>query len=90
MRYPIDYGYLEATRGGDGEGVDVFVGTSAGAGIVAAAVTVDLQRRDAEVKLLVDCTPDETQTVLLFLTGVLGVGAHLILRERDAERVASR
>lgn len=80
MRYPIDYGYLEGTVGGDGEGVDVFVGSTAGLGVVAAAVTVDSQRRDAEVKVLADCSSAETDAVSHFLTDVLGLGVHLIHR----------
>lgn len=80
VRYPIDYGYLEGTVGGDGEGVDVFVGSTSGLGVVAAAVTVDSPRRDAEVKVLVDCSPAETDAVSRFLTDVLGLGVHLIHR----------
>ncbi|MDI9915423.1 inorganic diphosphatase [Rhodococcus sp. IEGM 1379] len=26
--YPVDYGYLAATISGDGDGIDVFVGTA--------------------------------------------------------------
>lgn len=80
MRYPIDYGYLEGTDGGDGDGVDIFVGSTTGLGVVAAAVTVDSQRRDAEVKVLVDCSSAETDSVSHFLTDVLGLGVHLIHR----------
>ncbi len=80
VRYPIDYGYLEGTAGGDREGVDVFVGSTAGAGIVAAAVTVDILRRDAEVKVLLDCSPKEIDAVRKFLAEALGVGVHLIAR----------
>jgi len=80
VRYPIDYGYLEGTVGGDGEGVDIFVGSAGGLGVVAAAVTVDSQRRDAEVKVLADCSSAETDAVFRFLTDVLGLGVHLIHR----------
>lgn len=53
--YPVDYGYLVGTTGGDGDGVDVFWG-SGGTGVVAAALTADLVKRDVEVKVLVGCT----------------------------------
>ena len=33
MIYPVDYGYLEQTIGGDGEEIDIFVG-SADSGLV--------------------------------------------------------
>jgi inorganic pyrophosphatase len=81
VRYPIDYGYLEGTTGGDGEGVDVFVGSALGAGVVAAAVTVDLARRDAEVKILADCSSVEVDTIAEFLTDALGLGVHLVRRD---------
>jgi inorganic pyrophosphatase len=66
--YPLDYGYLDGTTGGDGEGIDVWLGSerSAEPGVTAMACTFDLQDRDAEVKLLVDCTPEEAQVVLAF------------------------
>ncbi len=70
-RYPIDYGYLEGTTGGDGEGVDVFVGSAAGAGVVAAAGTVDPGRRDAAIKILADCSTAEVEAVTGFLADVL-------------------
>lgn len=57
--YPLDYGYLAGTTGGDGEGIDVFVGSAAGAGVVGVLLTADLAKRDAEIKVLVDCSPEE-------------------------------
>jgi len=81
VRYPIDYGYLEGTTGGDGEGVDVFVGSAPGVGVVAAAVTVDLARRDTEVKILADCSSVEVDTIADFLTNVLGLCVHLVRRD---------
>jgi inorganic pyrophosphatase len=81
VRYPIDDGNLEGTRGGDGEGVDLFVGSAHGVRVVAAAVTVDLARRDAEVKILADCSSVEVERIAEFLTNTLGLGAHLFRRE---------
>lgn len=79
--YPVDYGYLDGTTGGDGDGIDVFVGTATGTGIVAAAVTVDVHARDAEVKALVDCGTDEIRQVERFLTRTLHIGVHLVRRD---------
>lgn len=62
--YPFDYGYLEGTSGGDGEGIDVWRGSLPDARVTAAIMTVDLRKRDAEVKLLVGCTPAETDLAL--------------------------
>ncbi len=56
--YPLDYGYVNATRSTDGEEVDVFVGT-AGTGLVGLLVTTDFRKGDREVKLLYDCSAEE-------------------------------
>ena len=62
--YPLDYGYLEGTSGGDGDGIDVWRGSLPDARVTGAIMTVDLRRRDAEVKLLVGCTPAEADLAL--------------------------
>lgn len=62
--YPMDYGYLAGTTSADGGGIDVWVGSLGSARITAVACTVDLMKRDAEVKLLLGCTEDEIQTAL--------------------------
>jgi inorganic pyrophosphatase len=49
--YPVDYGYIPETVGGDGAEVDVFVG-SASTGLVGVIVTRDRQKDDQELKLL--------------------------------------
>lgn len=79
--YPLDYGYLDDTVGGDGEGIDVFIGTASGIGVRAAAVTIDLPARDAEIKLLVDCDSDQVEQVERFLTHTLHLGVHMISRD---------
>src|SRR5437763_8416404 len=48
--YPLDYGYLDGTSGGDGEGIDVWRGSLPDARVTGAIMTVDLRKRDAEVK----------------------------------------
>lgn len=64
--YPLDYGYLEGTAGGDGGGVDVWIGSLAGRRLDAVALTVDLLKKDAEIKLLLGCSPEEKKEVLAF------------------------
>jgi inorganic pyrophosphatase len=56
--YPLDYGYLDGTSAMDGGGIDVWRG-SGPAEVVGAICTLDLVKRDAEVKLLVGCTDAE-------------------------------
>lgn len=49
--YSLDYGYLVGTTGGDGDGIDVWIGAGGGQTVTAVACTVDLFKRDAELKL---------------------------------------
>ena len=63
MMYPIDYGYLADTTAMDGGGIDVWAGSDPARGLDAVMVTVDLVKRDAEIKLLIGCTEEEKQLV---------------------------
>lgn len=62
--YPFDYGYLEDTTAIDGGGIDVWVGSRPDRRVTAALCTVDLEKRDAEVKILLGCTPQEAREIL--------------------------
>jgi len=64
--YPVDYGYLEGTTTVDGGGVDVWVGTLPEKSLSALVLTVDLHKRDVEVKLLLGCSEAEQQAILDF------------------------
>ncbi len=64
VRYPLDYGYLNGTRSGDGDGIDVWVGTLPERRLVGLIVTVDQFKRDSEIKLLLGCTADEMALAL--------------------------
>ena len=64
--YPLDYGYLDGTSGVDGDGVDVWRGSAAERGLDAMVCTVDLEGRDAEIKLLIGCTDTEKEVILEF------------------------
>ncbi|HVO42444.1 MAG TPA: hypothetical protein VMT34_07465, partial [Aggregatilineales bacterium] len=55
--YPLDYGYLTDTASADGQGIDVWRGSGEPT-LVGVICTVDLSKRDAEIKLLVGCTED--------------------------------
>jgi inorganic pyrophosphatase len=56
--YPFDYGYLDGSTGGDGEGVDVWVSGRENR-VTGVVTTVDLFKTDAEVKLLLGFTESE-------------------------------
>jgi inorganic pyrophosphatase len=69
MIYPLDYGYLDGTNGGDGEGIDVWLGSLEGeTKIVGAMATVDGLHHELEVKLFLNCTEEEMNLVMNFLT----------------------
>jgi inorganic pyrophosphatase len=64
--YPVDYGYLDGTTTVDGGGLDVWAGTLPEKSLTALVLTVDLHKRDVEVKLLLGCSEAEQQTILDF------------------------
>jgi inorganic pyrophosphatase len=65
--YPIDYGYLEGTSGGDVNEVDVWRGSMPEGRAVGIVCTVDSLKGDTEVKLLLGCTAAEIETISSFL-----------------------
>lgn len=62
MIYPVDYGYLRDTAAMDGQGIDVWVG-SGERRVDAIICTVDLLKRDSEIKILLGCTEEEKQLI---------------------------
>lgn len=64
--YPVDYGYLKNTSSMDKGGIYVWRGTDPTRKIDAIICTVDLRKRDSEVKLLIGCTPDEKNLIIDF------------------------
>jgi inorganic pyrophosphatase len=64
--FPLDYGYLKGTIGGDGDGIDIWRGTAGHHRLTAIAATVDMKKRDAEIKLIIGCTDEEIEIVKNF------------------------
>lgn len=62
--YPLDYGYLNNTSAMDGGGIDLWVGSLPERRVTGLIVTVDLHKRDSEMKILLGCTPEEAQAAL--------------------------
>lgn len=60
--YDLDYGYLNNTSSMDCLGIDVWVG-SAEKKVNAVICTVDLMKRDSEIKILIGCTEEELKIV---------------------------
>ena len=65
--YLLDYGFLEGITAGDGQGKGVWLGSGDHTRITGIVCTVDLDKRDAELKLLLGCTSAEAQAVINFL-----------------------
>jgi inorganic pyrophosphatase len=65
--YPLDYGYLEGTSSGDGDGIDVWVGTPGSKTLTGILCTFDTVKHDAEIKLLAGCSAQDVETILQFL-----------------------
>ena len=83
FRYPIDYGFLEGTRAADGNGIDVWRGSIPNLSVTAILCTIDMVKRDAELKLLIGCTPQEAQTILVASNSGL-MAATLVERPCDS------
>ena len=61
--YPMDYGYLRNTTSMDGGGIDIWRGSEPTGAVVAVVCTVDLVKRDSEIKILLGCTEAEIALV---------------------------
>ena len=79
MVYPLDYGYLAGTTAGDGDGIDVWLGSLPERRMTGIACTADAHKRDLEIKLLLGCTAEEMGTVQRFLNSH-GLGCVVISR----------
>ncbi len=66
IKYEVDYGYIENTSSMDGGGIDVWLGSLAAKQVNAIICTVDLMKKDTEIKLLIGCTEEEITTVYEF------------------------
>lgn len=67
--YITDYGYLKNTKSADGEEIDVYIGSNGTHEVDAIAVTVDVVKRDSEIKILVGCTQEEIKRIQEQLNG---------------------
>ena len=80
--YPLDYGYLQGTSGADGQEIDVWLGSAAERRLDAIVCTVDLLKRDVEVKLLIGCTENEQAAICQFHNAGNSMAAILLVREQ--------
>lgn len=63
--YEVSYGYLKNTQSMDGGAIDVWLGTGEKkvAGIIC---TIDLLKRDSEIKILIGCNEKEIAYIYNF------------------------
>jgi len=66
IEYKVDYGYIENTSSMDGSGIDVWLGSLADKKVNAILCTVDLMKKDSEIKLLMGCTEEEIKDIYHF------------------------
>ena len=64
--YPVDYGYLENTTSPDGNGIDVWQGNASVKRVDAVICTIDLMKKDSEIKMLFGCSDEEMRKILEF------------------------
>jgi inorganic pyrophosphatase len=68
--FPLNYGYLKGTTGGDGDGIDIWMGSAAHRKLTAIGCTVDMKKKDSEIKLIVGCTEAEIKIIENFHNGL--------------------
>ena len=81
IKYEIDYGYIQNTASMDGDGIDVWRGSLPSVSVDAIICTIDLTKKDSEVKLLIGCTEEEMKTVYYFHNNSEYMKGILIRRE---------
>jgi inorganic pyrophosphatase len=67
INYPLDYGYLAGTTSSDGAGIDVWLGAGGERDVRGVICTVDLIKKDSEIKVLLGCTREEMREIVAFL-----------------------
>jgi inorganic pyrophosphatase len=61
--YPVDYGYLDGTASMDQGGIDLWRGSLTDPLLNGIICTVDLNKSDSEIKLLLGCTENEINQI---------------------------
>ena len=61
--YEVDYGYIKNTVTTDGGGIDVFKGSLHSKNVNTIICTVDLLKKDIEIKILIGCDEAEKRAV---------------------------
>jgi len=67
MVYEMDYGYIKNTKAIDGDEIDIFKGSLHNKNVNTIICTIDLLKKDIEIKILIGCTTLEKEKVYNFL-----------------------
>ena len=79
--YEVDYGYLKNTKSMDGSGIDIWKGSNENKKVNGIFCTIDLYRKDLEIKILIGCTDDEINKIDKMYNGLELLRGLLIRRE---------
>jgi inorganic pyrophosphatase len=82
--YPLDYGYLEDTTSGDGQGIDLWLGSLGERSATGLLCSVDVLKRDMEIKLLIGCRPEEIEIILAFMNSGSMMRTIVVHRQRNS------
>lgn len=66
--YTVDYGYIPGTSASDGQGIDIFRGDDPEPRTMGILCTLDSIKKDAEIKILYQCTEENVKAILAMLT----------------------
>ena len=81
--YSVDYGYLKDTSSADGGGIDVWRGSDGEQKIDTIICTIDLAKKDSEIKILIGCTEEEKSVIYAFHNETEFMKGVMIRRECD-------
>ena len=81
IEYMVDYGFIKNTKAIDGNEIDVFKGSLHNKNVSTIICTIDLLKKDIEIKILIGCTEIEKQKVYDFLNNSEYMKAILIQKE---------
>ena len=81
MIYEFDYGYIKNTKTTDGGGIDVFKGSLHNRNVNTIICTIDLLKKDIEIKILIGCTIAEKMKIYDFLNNSEYMKAIIIEKE---------
>ena len=78
--YPLDYGYIKNTVSSDSAGIDVWLGSLGTKKACAIISSVDLWKRDSEIKVLISCSYEEIELIYKHHNSTSGMKGLLSIR----------